>query len=193
MAGGIEFNRGKFKELVLYLSQVSEREGDEGFGMVKLNKLLYHADFEAYRLLGRSITGATYERQEWGPVARHLPIILDELAAAGRMHWEFIPRGEHVRKVPTVEADETATPDTTMFSDDERRVIEDTLRALATYGGKAASDWSHEKSAGWNAVKEDGREITYETAFVSTDPIPPEDLERASHYVRERGWVKGTV
>ena len=38
--------------------------------MVKLNKLLYRADFEAFRLLGHPITGETYEKQEFGPVAR---------------------------------------------------------------------------------------------------------------------------
>jgi len=64
---------------VLYLSQRSA--DDPGFGMVKLNKLLYRADFEAYRLLGHSITGAVYEKQDFGPVARPLPIALDELAA----------------------------------------------------------------------------------------------------------------
>src|ERR1700733_4521543 len=69
-----EFNRSKFKELVLYLSQRSA--GDEGFGAVKLNKLLYRSDFEAYRLLGRPITGETYIKQEFGPVAADLPIVL---------------------------------------------------------------------------------------------------------------------
>jgi Protein of unknown function (DUF4065) len=193
MAGGIEFNRGKFKELVLYLAQVAERVDDEGFGMVKLNKLLYHADFEAFRLLGRSITGATYEKQEWGPVARALPIVLDELAAQGRLRWEFILRGPHTSKVPMVEASEEASPDVGVFAADEHKVIENTLQALATYGGKTASDWSHEQSAGWNLASEDGQVIEYDTTFISTDPIPPEDVERAEQYVRERGWVKGVA
>ena len=85
MAKPMYFNRGKFKELVVYLCAVAEQAGDEGFGMVNLNKLLYRADFEAYRLLGHHVTGETYEKQEYGPVARDLPIVLDELAAAGRL------------------------------------------------------------------------------------------------------------
>ena len=90
MAGRAEFNSGKFKELVLYLSQASGE--DEGFGMVKLNKLLYRSDFEAFRLLGSSITGATYERQDYGPVARELLIALDELAKRGYIGWQHVAK-----------------------------------------------------------------------------------------------------
>jgi uncharacterized phage-associated protein len=190
VAGGIDFNRGKFKELVAYLSLVAEREGDEGFGMVKLNKLLYRADFEAYRLLGRSITGETYEKQAWGPVARDLPIVLDELAADGRLYWQHIPRGPYTRDVPTTREDDYAFPDMSMFPKDERKVIEKTLHELATYGGKEVSDWSHEESAGWKSAPKDGDAIKYGSAFISTEPIPEEDLERAKQYVRDQGWVK---
>src|SRR2546425_2356963 len=141
--------------------------------MVKLNKLLYRADFEAYRRLGRSITGETYEKQEWGPVARDLPIVLDELGAAGRLRWQLIPRGPHTRKVPSMVSEADAAPDLSTFAEGEREVIEDTLRELATYGGKSASDWSHEESPGWQTVPEYGMEIDYGSAVISTRQVPP--------------------
>lgn len=192
MALDMTFNRGKFKELVVYLSAASGQARDEGFGMVKLNKLLYRADFEAYRLLGHAITGETYEKQEFGPVARDLPIVLDELAAAGRLRWLLVPRGRHRRKVPIVTEDPNAVADMSLFSADERKVIADTLSALAVHGGKGASEWSHEESAGWNVAHELGEAIDYSTTFVSTAPIPAEDLERAGRFVRERGWVQAS-
>ena len=141
---GDQFNKGKFKEMVLYFAVRSAEARDEGFGMVKLNKLLYRADFEAYRTLGQSITGETYERQEFGPVARDLPIVLDELGASGRLDWERIPAGPHTRKVPRVPDQEDALPDPRVFSEGELNVMERALRELSTYGGKAASEWSHE-------------------------------------------------
>lgn len=110
---GEEFDRSKFKELVLYLSAAST--ADEGFGMVKLNKLLYHADFEAYRLLGHSITGATYEKQAYGPVARELPLVLDELGRSGYLRWEFSHAGPYTRKVPSP----AEHPDLSLFASDE--------------------------------------------------------------------------
>lgn len=190
MAGGIDFNRGKFKELVLYLSLVSGREDDEGFGMVKLNKLLYRVDFEAFRRLGRAITGEVYEKQEYGPVARDLPIVLDELAAHGRLRWQQLLSGPYTRIVPSANEEPDAQPDLSLFHNDERQIIDDTLRELATYGGKAASDWSHEQSVGWNVVERYGEVIDYSSALISSKPIPPKDLERARDFVRERGWVK---
>jgi hypothetical protein len=189
MAGRIDFNRGKLKELVLHFAQVSHREGDEGFGLVKLNKLLYRADFEAFRLLGRSITGETYEKQAFGPVARTLPIVLDELAAAGRLQWESIPRGRHIRRVPVVAEGPEAQADMSLFTTEEKRVLEKTLTELATYGGRAVSEWSHESSAGWNLAAEHGDVIDYDTAFVSTDPIPAKDLRRAQQFLRDEGLV----
>ena len=183
MAGGRDFDRSKFKELVLHLSQRSQ--DDEGFGMVKLNKLLFWADFEAFRLLGRSITGETYEKQEYGPVARDLPLVLDELAQSGYVIWQHPSRGPYVRDVPAA-AEE---PDLAQFSADELRIIERALDELAAHGGKTASEWSHEQSAGWNVTPAIGEAISYETAFVSTEPIPREDLERAAEFVRESGWL----
>jgi hypothetical protein len=190
MATAMPFNRGKFKELVVYLCAASERAGDDGFGMVKLNKLLYRADFEAYRLTGHAITGETYQKQEFGPVARDLPIVLDELGAAGRLRWQSIPRGPHVRSVPTMTDDPDAVADMSLFSPDERDVIERTLGELAVYGGKRSSEWSHEESAGWKAARDYGEAIPYSSTFISTEPISAEDLKRARRFVHERGWVR---
>lgn len=183
------FNRGKFKEMVLYFAERAVATDDQGFGMVKLNKLLYRADFEAYRTLGRSITGETYERQEFGPVARDLPIVLDELANSGRLYWQRIPAGKHVRSVPRVEEGMQTAADRKAFGPDEVAVMERAIRELATYGGKAVSEWSHQQSAGWNLAGEDGNTIEYRTAFVSTDPLTPELLREVSDYARSRGWV----
>jgi hypothetical protein len=189
MDRAMTFNRGKFKELVVYLCAAAEQVGDEGFGMVKLNKLLYRADFEAYRVLGHAITGETYEKQEFGPVARDLPIVLDELAAAGRLRWQSISRGPHTRKVPTMIDDPFAIADMSAFPPDERELIETARRELASHGGKSASEWSHEESAGWRMAETYGEAISYATAIISAEPIPEADLIRASKYVRERGWV----
>ncbi len=167
MPGGTEYNAGKFKELVLFLAEASEE--DEGFGMVKLNKLLYRADFESFRLLGHPITGATYEKQEYGPVARELPLALDELARAGYLTWHRLESGPYTRKVPS--AIERA--DAAQFTDEELAIIGTTLDELAAHGGKSVSRWSHEESAGWRA-KELGEAIPYETAIIDPTPADPE-------------------
>lgn len=175
MAGRAEFDGAKFKELVLYLAQASAE--DEGFGMVKLNKLLYRSDFEAFRLLGRSMTGATYEKQEYGPVARELPLALDQLAERGYIMWLRPMAGPYVRKVPSaIEA-----PDRSLFTTEEFQIVDTALSELGAHGGKSVSEWSHETSAGWR-VKQIGEAIPYSSAVINLKPLSSKS--RAS--LRER-------
>jgi hypothetical protein len=71
------FDREKFKRLVHY---VVWRAGDrDGFGAVKLNKVLWFSDARAFMLRGSPITGAVYTRQKWGPVPRPLVPVREEL------------------------------------------------------------------------------------------------------------------
>src|SRR6059036_264940 len=98
MAGRTEFNSGKFKELVLLLAKRSD--DDPRMSRVKLNKLLYLADFEAFRRLGKSITGATYIRGEHGPMAAELPGAEQELGRSGYLTWRTEPAGPYEQKIP---------------------------------------------------------------------------------------------
>jgi hypothetical protein len=58
----------KMKELILYLTARSEK--DPRFSPAKLNQLLFYCDFTAYRQLGRSITGYSYEKLPSGPTPK---------------------------------------------------------------------------------------------------------------------------
>ena len=82
MAGRTEFSPGKFNELVLLL--VHRSAADPRMSRVKLNKLLYWVDFEAFRRFGHSMSGATYLKGEHGPMAAELPARAeDELGRRG--------------------------------------------------------------------------------------------------------------
>jgi hypothetical protein len=177
MAGRTEFNSGKFKELVLLLAERSK--DDSLMSRVKLNKLLYRSDFEAFRLLGRSITGAKYVRGEHGPMAYELPRAEEELGKRGYLSWEQRAAGPYTQYVPI--ANEPA--DATQFSPEEMLIIERALQELAPLGGKGASLWSHEESAGWR-IRGDGEEITYESGLIdTTTPLDHERLGLLRQYV----------
>jgi hypothetical protein len=164
VAGGRDYDGAKFKELVLFLSLASA--DDEGFGMVKLNKLLFRADFEAYRLLGQAITGETYEKQEYGPVARSLPRALDELASRAYIVWQHVARGPYTRDVPAA----TEPPDVSLFSHREMEIVKTALHELSAHGGRSSSEWSHEVSAGWR-VKGIGDAIPYSSSVINMRPL----------------------
>ncbi len=74
----MRFDYFKFKQIVLYIiNNINKKR----LGNVKLNKILWFADLEKCKdsNYGYSITGETYIRQSYGPVAKHLPHILKEL------------------------------------------------------------------------------------------------------------------
>jgi hypothetical protein len=168
MAGNRDYDQNRFENLVLYLAERSS--DDEGYGKVKLNKLLYRADFEAYRLLGSSITGEEYKRQELGPVAPHLPSLLRRFEDNGVLAVHEIPAGPYSRQVPLVQEGHAADPKT--FSDQEIEIIDRALEELRTRGAKAVSDWSHEISIGWR-VKKTGSIIPYSSAPLSIRSLSP--------------------
>src|SRR2546423_1634179 len=57
----------KLRELILHIAKRMEKDQHAGQGRIKLAKLLWLSDFEAYRRFGRSITGARYVADELGP------------------------------------------------------------------------------------------------------------------------------
>src|SRR5262245_18001521 len=59
-------DQNKLKAVLAYIAEKNRP------GKVKLFKLLYLIDFESYVLLGKSLTGETYERFPMGPVPRTL-------------------------------------------------------------------------------------------------------------------------
>jgi hypothetical protein len=176
VAGRTEFNSGKFSELVLLLAELSA--ADPLMSRVKLNKLLYRSDFEAFRLLGRSITGATYIRGEHGPMAAELPRAEDDLGRRGLLSWKQIPAGPYVQKVPIANED----ADRSLFQQEELSIVNTAIKELEEHGGSGASKWSHEESAGWRLNK-DGAEISYESGLIDVTPLDPRRAQLLRDYV----------
>jgi len=182
MAGGRDFDSGKFKELVLLFAQRSA--SDPLMSRVKMNKLLYYADFEAFRRFGESITGATFVKGEHGPMAAELPAAERELERRGYLEWRIEQAGPYEQKIPV--AREGA--DERQFTSEQLQLVDEALAELADVGGKGAREWSHQHSAGWNLVGDEDP-IPYETVFVSMDRPSEALFRRAEQLARERNWA----
>jgi Protein of unknown function (DUF4065) len=70
MSGGRDYDQERLAELIVYIAD--RLIGDPRFGATMLNKVLFFADFEAYRRTGQSITGAVYQHLPQGPCAHQL-------------------------------------------------------------------------------------------------------------------------
>src|SRR5437899_1554037 len=130
--GEKNMNKAKFRELVVYIARQSER--DPRFGAVKLNKILYYADFAAHRQLGRSITGDEYQNLGEGPAPRHLLEVRDSLIRDGSVTVES--KQHYGRMQARIVASREPVP--TSLPPEEKRIIDRVLDELWPLNGSEA-------------------------------------------------------
>lgn len=158
----------KLKEMVLYISQLSE--GDPRFGAIKLNKILYYADFTAYRELGQPITEANYQHLREGPAPKELLQAVDELENEGGIRYEH--RRYYTRRQKRIVR--CREPNLKHFNPKELRIVEDVVKVLWDLNAIEVRDLSHEEW-GWR-LSDDGEIIPYRTAWLSPEPLTQEQI-----------------
>jgi hypothetical protein len=180
VAGGIEFNEGKFKELIVYIAR---RLGPEAaLGRVKLAKLLMQSDFGHYARFRRSITGATYEKWDHGHLPRELLLAGRDLEAQGAVVGEDIDYyGKRLHHLTA-----TRDPDLSDFTEDELAVIEGAIREFGHESATYLSNLSHLEH-GWRLtqLKE---EIPYHTVYLGSGGVTEGDLRRGEELASLHGW-----
>jgi hypothetical protein len=168
----------KFRELILYVAQESESDGK--CGATKLNKILFYADFEAYRKLGRSISGQKYQKLERGPAPKGGVPVISRMEKEGLCTWEDREYfGLSLRKlIPRRD------PDLSVFSPEELEITRGVIRKLWDLNAAEVSDLSH-RFVGWQAA-DYGEEIPYETVFVGEPrPLTPDELAWAHEVIQD--------
>lgn len=128
----------KVKELILFVAKRSEE--DPYFGGVKLNKILFWADVQAFRERNQSVTRMRYRRLPHGPAPTALIPALKQLEDEGACHEEQRRLGSLTQKrvVPDRE------PDLSSIEEWELAYVEAAIRDLWSRTATSARDWSHE-------------------------------------------------
>jgi predicted NAD/FAD-dependent oxidoreductase len=177
----IPFERHKFRQLIIYIAE--QTADDPSFGDTHLNKALYWTDFDGYQRLGQPVTGAKYFKQKFGPVAKPLLPVRDELADEGLVEIQEPPSGvKRARKtLPRQPAD------TRVFSAEELQLVNEVIARLRSRTATRVSDEAHEQSAGWNLV-EMYDDIPYHTALISKELPSEATLARGKALAARFGW-----
>ncbi len=79
----------RLREAALYV--IEKCRNAEWFGLVKLNKMLWRADFEAFATRGQPVTGRQYQRLRYGPAPVEMPSVLNDLKKDGYIEVEVLP------------------------------------------------------------------------------------------------------
>jgi hypothetical protein len=176
----------KFEEMILLVARASE--GDLNFGATKLNKILFYADFAAYRKACRSISGQVYQKLEHGPAPRRFLPVVQAMEKTGSCAWAERERnGFRQRRLLALRE-----PDVSVFSAEEVQLIWKTVEDLRDLTGREVSDLSH-GFVGWRLV-DFGEEIPYGTVFVEEPrPLTAEEEIWAEEAIREYLAGEATV
>jgi hypothetical protein len=147
MAEAEEQNERKLREMILYISKLSE--GDEAFGSTKLNKLLFYSDFTAYLRFGKPISGVSYRRLDHGPAPVNMIKNRDRMVKGKDLLIAQTKFHNHTQEKPIA----LREADFSIFTSQEISLIDRIVHQF--HGMKAAevSDLSH-NFVGWKLAKE---------------------------------------
>ncbi|MBI2630855.1 SocA family protein [Candidatus Nomurabacteria bacterium] len=154
----MSLHRKKYQNAVLYLCRKLKGEVR---GKKKLAKLLYFADFDLYEKIQKSITGDVYNALPMGPVPSSLEEITREMAKSKILEIEQV--GEREGYNPTEVYKCLTEPDLSVFSGEEKKMLD---RIVVKYGhlnGKQLEELSHAEAP--YVGTELRKEIAYELAF----------------------------
>jgi len=122
----------KLDQLVHYVCMRCDNPGK--LGATKLNKVLWYSDVFAFAQEGKSITGATYVKRQFGPVPRDIRASRERLIAAGIL----VERQAMSHGYPQVQFIALRPADISMFSGAQISLVDGVLEAICS-GHTAAS------------------------------------------------------
>jgi len=176
------FDQTRFEALVLWIAH--ETKDDKNFGRTKLAKVLFYSDFDAYRETGSPLTGATYERWQYGPFPKELVEVERGLAASDMVTLDYdVPDGDGKKIRPLVEQPDLSS----LFETWQIENVRIYIRQFREQTTKRVSDESHDH-LGWRMARE-LQTIPYEASFLPSGPPRDDQVERGTQIARERGWL----
>jgi hypothetical protein len=124
-------NRAKFKALAHHIIAKSD---PSRLGTIRLNKILFYVDTAAFRATGKSLTGETYIKRQFGPVPKNILKVLGELEQEGaivvRDHDRYGDRIRHFMSMKEPNLAAVSAEDLALV-DDMRAYICDNFSASA--------------------------------------------------------------
>ena len=172
----------KLKELSLYIAEKSK--DDPSFGAIKLNKILFLADFRCYGMTGQAITDTEYVHRENGPAPRRMLVILESIKdeKRGIIVERQYRHYKQKRLMPLTEVSACT------FTEEELSFVNEAIDHFKPMDATSASLWTHNLIP-WRLTKE-GEKIPYYTVF-SLNPRPPLEKEAIDWAKAEIARIEG--
>jgi hypothetical protein len=174
-------NKHKLKQLALYVAKKSE--ADPKFGKVKLNKILFYADFLHYLKTGHSITGYAYIKMQFGPCPDGFHKLQKAMDKAGELKVQESAYHGH----PQQRLIALVLPKLAEFTGDEIATVQEVIEGMQGLNGRQVSDWSH-TFIGWQ-LAEEFEKIPYSVARITIkkelSPARIKSMEETARRIKE--------
>jgi hypothetical protein len=175
MPGG----QSRLTEATLYV--VNKYAEARKFGLTKLNKVLWRADFRAFADRGVPVTGRQYQRLAQGPAPVEMPIILESLLANNAMEIEKRRVFQFSEHRPIARAQ----PSMRWFSPDDLSYLDEAIQFYWDWTARSLSKHSHGRA--WE-TRSNGDPMAYELARLSDDEMKPMEKRYFARLGKARGW-----
>lgn len=151
-------HRKKYQQIILYFCR---KLGGEIRGKKKLAKLLYFADFDFFEKNQNPITGDIYKAFPMGPFPASLEDITSTMKKRKMLEVEVA--NEREGYIPTEVYRCIAEPDESVFSKEEKKMLDRIITKYGHLNGKQLEDLTHGEAP--YVGTELKKEIPYELAF----------------------------
>jgi len=169
--------QARLRQIVLYVAQRCERA--EYFGAIKLNKIIWKADFDAFAERGVPVTGREYRRQKLGPTLREMRPLQTEMLKDGTIRIDRRNVGEYIEQRTIALAD----PDTSLFTAEDIAYVDQSIQHYWDMTGTETSDESH--GVAWR-TRANGEPMPYESALLSDRVPKAAQMTRLQRLIRDR-------
>lgn len=170
----------RLREMVLHVSDRCATA--RRFGKIKLNKIIWKADFDAYAARRVPVTGRAYQRLKYGPAPVEMAPLYGEMLQDGLITVNRVDLGEGYiehRTIPEMR------PELKLFSPDDLAYVERSIAYYWNLTGEEASDNSH--GVAWRS-RGDGDPMPYELALLSDAQPSQEQTLRLLEMAGRLGW-----
>lgn len=167
----------RLKEAAIYVMELAK--DFEYFGLVKLNKVLWRADFLAFHERQFPITGRQYQKLEHGPAPVEMRPVLREMEETGWMTYITSTVPHEKRPAPL------SPPKLMNLSPRELEFLKELAEHYRNMTAAQTSKNSH--GVAWN-TRDIGSLIPYEAVIFDDTPLPQELEHKLLWLGRERNW-----
>jgi Protein of unknown function (DUF4065) len=172
--------RGRLRALVLHVAE--ECRDAPYFGLVKLNKIFWKADFTSFAERGVPVTGRPYVRMEYGPVPAEMFGLLKEMEREGAIEFSKTDFGNEMVEERVIPREAAVVLD---FPAKDLHYFQQAINYYWSMTGTETSDDSH--GVAWK-TRRNMDPFPYELAYLSDRQLEGRQLARLEKLAVERGW-----